>query len=569
MFAERSIISKQHVSRLPSRSLSRASARSPSCAPSWQPPSAAAHQPSTPPADSQTSDASPTVVEKASTFARNDFQPPFSTPSSDVPSSSSPKDTDKTPQESSNAPKTVTDKIVIAVVVLGILAFAVFQIRECILAHDNPSTKSAVEPVPRTYPGLMICPYSVDFNKQNGVCPRWSADAVLQYDLPYDVTLLSNSNVHLASKRTAAACPFNNIANYPGQENSGNALFFGYFSYEKNLQVPFTQKVNVKNSAGATLKCETDRNSFNCKNAQDAVTFPFLCPSWTPPNVECTVFDPNYFDKQSRLFGMDPMCNPLKETVPNSLDSVGFSFPVWLDPNDASRMTPNSGYRYSGLIPQPNPPTFRQTFKNLPTNLFAHPSALTFQTGLGTNANLSIFAGVVAVLYDASKGLPTTLNFDNARDSSMSTEILSSTILLHTDCSYVANRVFCPQEKIPPVDTLMTAQVDFTFSNKVAQTLINKTTYSVAKQPSTKRPPCLNWDSPTCRADLRLFFTSSSTIVNTQIINLSILTTVSIILSTAGTLWGSQEKIKNGIALVKAKLCAKEQNSGVPNLQQA
>ena len=39
----------------------------------------------------------------------------------------------------------------------------------------------------------------------------------------------------------------------------------------------------------------------------------------------------------------------------------------------------------------------------------------------------------------------------------------------------------------------------------------------------------------------------------TQIISLSILTTISIIVSTAATLWGSQDKIKAGIALVKEK----------------
>ena len=52
---------------------------------------------------------------------------------------------------------------------------------------------------------------------------------------------------------------------------------------------------------------------------------------------------------------------------------------------------------------------------------------------------------------------------------------------------------------------------------------------------------------------MRIAYTSSSTVVTTQVISLSILTTISIILSTAATLWGSQDKIKAGIALVKEK----------------
>jgi hypothetical protein len=72
-----------------------------------------------------------------------------------------------------------------------------------------------------------------------------------------------------------------------------------------------------------------------------------------------------------------------------------------------------------------------------------------------------------------------------------------------------------------------------------------------------------------CHPDISIFFTSATTVIITQIINLSILTTIFIVLSTAGTLWGSQEKIKAGIALVKAKLCAKKQEVDVTSMHQA
>jgi hypothetical protein len=68
-----------------------------------------------------------------------------------------------------------------------------------------------------------------------------------------------------------------------------------------------------------------------------------------------------------------------------------------------------------------------------------------------------------------------------------------------------------------------------------------------------------------CNSNICFFFTSAATVINTQIINLSIVTAISLVLSTAATLWGSQEKIKAGIALVKAKLCAKKQEAPAPS----
>jgi hypothetical protein len=453
------------------------------------------------------------------------------------------------------------DKLVVAVVIIGIIVFTSFQISESVAAHENPATKSTVEVLPRKYPGLMICPFSRDVGANYGVCPKWSPDALLQYE-PGGNGLI-NANLHSASQRTQTRCPDNHFATL-GPAN-GNGLIFGKFvfgSISKQIESikTFAQKVTIKNSAKPTLKCETPRGSSECKNPQDAVTFPYLCPSFTPPNVQCTVYDPNYFDTQAKVTGMDPICNPMKEAFGNALDSLSFSLQFDLDPQDAAKNEP-AGYKYSGLIPQPNIPKFGRTvFKSLPTQLFANPSELNSQFGQSNNANFSLFAGVVAVLYDPSMGVPTTLNFDNARDSSMSEDILGSSVLLHTDCGYypgVPNpNGKCPQVKFPPIDILISSQVDWKFSKKIPQRLFNTTTYSTTTQPSTKKSYCSPWSGPTCDSDVRMAFTSSSTVVTTQIISLTILTTISIIVSTAATLWGSQDKIKAGIALAKEKLDA-------------
>jgi hypothetical protein len=343
------------------------------------------------------------------------------------------------------------------------------------------------------------------------------------------------------------------------RDDLGNSLLFGFVQNPKSkepLFFPFLQKVTVKNSAKPTLKCETlTYESDECKNSQDAVTFPYLCPSFTPPNVQCTVYDPDYFDTQAKVYGMDPVCNPMKEVFANTVDSVTFSLEMDWSLNPADNRYRDVGYRYSGLIPQPNLPEFRRDmFKSLPTELFATPSELNIQKGWKVNANFSLFAGVVAVLYNPSMGVPTALDFDNVPSNSMSDDILSSFVLFQTNCDYqYADTNNCPQEKFPPIDMLITSQVDFTFTNKIVPRMINKTVYSTTTQPSKKKSVCLNQDCSD--RDVRMAFTSTSTVVTTQIISLSILTTVSIIVSTAATLWGSQDKIKAAIALVKAKLC--------------
>jgi hypothetical protein len=455
------------------------------------------------------------------------------------------------------------DKLVMAVVVVGIIVFTSFQIIESVAAHENPATKSTVEVVPRKYPGLMICPFSRDVGGSIGVCPKWSPDALLQYELGDNGMGVLNSNLHSASQRTRTRCPGNHMTTLA--PDKGNALIFGNFvfgSISKQIESIRTsaQKVTVKNSAKPTLKCDKPRggDGIGCTNPQHAVTFPYLCPSFTPPNVQCTVYDPNYFDTQAKVYGMDPICNPMKEVVGNTLDYLSLSLQFDLDPRDAARQDPPSGYKYSGLIPQPSVPEFDRTlFKSLPTQLFANPSELNIQKGRSNNANFSLFAGVVALLYDPSMGVPTTLNFDSVQEGSVSEDILSSFVLLNTDCGYypdVPNPDYkCPQVKFPPIDTLLTNQVDWTFSNKISQRMENKTIYSTTTQPSTKKSYCQPWSGPACNPDVRIAFTSSSTVITTQIISLSILTTISIILSTAATLWGSQKQIKAGIALVKEK----------------
>jgi hypothetical protein len=167
---------------------------------------------------------------------------------------------------------------------------------------------------------------------------------------------------------------------------------------------------------------------------------------------------------------------------------------------------------------------------------------------------MSLFGGIVAVLYDVSKGIPTALNFDGARTNTMSTDVLGSTVLLTTIVKNpnFAPYPYCEQEVAKPLTCTVTEQRDVVFTNAVAQ---KKETIS-RQQAQFQQPVITSYNSEIRRPldprvpALSISFASSTTVITTQVINLSILTTISIIVSTAATLWGSQQKIHDGIILV-------------------
>ena len=266
------------------------------------------------------------------------------------------------------------DKLVLALVIPALIVAAYFNIKTCVDAYQNPATSVSVTNANRTFPGIMICPYSFNANKFNllspsvriGLCPKWAPDATLSFtfDPGRDSIRLWHTNSDDGSKRQSVSeCP--NILSAIDPIGGDPSLIFPPFPVPKGLegysQLETGLKVTVKNIEKSTLSCEVDGAKVKaggiglnpCKNPADANTFPYLCPSWTPPQVECLVFDPNHFDEQAKKYGMDPKCNPLKEVKPNSLESVQMSFGTFgigLGNNSARK----TGYAYKGLIPQPN-----------------------------------------------------------------------------------------------------------------------------------------------------------------------------------------------------------------------
>jgi hypothetical protein len=112
--------------------------------------------------------------------------------------------------KSAGEPKVTLNTIVMAIVVVGIILFASFQITECVSAHENPGSRSKVVDVNRTFPGLMFCPFGRNAAGSNQ-CPIWSPDAYLSFDFSgpsifgpdKDPIHFYNTNVDTASRKKA------------------------------------------------------------------------------------------------------------------------------------------------------------------------------------------------------------------------------------------------------------------------------------------------------------------------------------------------------------------------------
>ena len=169
---------------------------------------------------------------------------------------------------------------------------------------------------------------------------------------------------------------------------------------------------------------------------------------------------------------------------------------------------------------------------------------------------MSLFGGMVVVLYDASKGIPKALDFDGARFKTMSSGILGSAVVLSTNCygSGVTVPYTCTQYKPPPISSTVTSQVDESFANALTSKIQNSTFQTASFQTSqidlSSQPP----SGSGVDFDVSISFSTSVSVITTPVISLTILTTISIIVSTAATLWGSQQKIKEGVILVTAKV---------------
>lgn len=100
----------------------------------------------------------------------------------------------------------------------------------------------------------------------------------------------------------------------------------------------------------------------------------------------------------------------------------------------------------------------------------------------------------------------------------------------------------CAQRRADPLLAVVTQEFNF-FLNK---NVLTKQSVSISKS-NIDRLRFSRYNQDEFDADVTIMFSSSVSVGRYQVSKVSLLTTLSIIVSTAATLWGSQEKIKEFI----------------------
>jgi hypothetical protein len=480
------------------------------------------------------------------------------------------------------------EKIVLVLVVVGILAFAIFQIIQCVGAYAQPISTSNLENRTRVLPGLMICPFAgTEFGFQcatsgdiAGYQALWAPDATLSFDFrkpsirKYFSSCTINSKSYDSSDAAAVlsivdplslakrskcpnAYPLEQFKQYGGSP----PLLFGALDLE-------VAKQNEQDRDGRTL-CEMGSSArrVTVKNtAKSLICSSEGCSSrqsHTPPNVQCLVYDPSFFDEDSKgTPGADPNCNPMREVNANAVDAFQIAFPFISQPASTRvRNTERYGtWEYSGLrCPKLSPSQLKLSVDDFALQL----SSFVDDDRVSNYNNMTLFGNFVALAYDSEKGVPKDIDFDDvtsmfsngAISSSQQGHILASTILTHVE----RLEETVPPRSTPPYLTQRVSPVTLQASIAVQTRYTNAAKGDLSETITTTTPsavfaPLINNPYRLPSSLIVVSFSTVLTTVTREVVTLSILTTISIIVSTASALWGAQEKIKDGILMVAAKV---------------
>jgi hypothetical protein len=452
--------------------------------------------------------------------------------------------------------KTKLDYIVIAIILIAAIIFGAFQIRECATAHSNPGTVSRSMERARVYPGLMICPYTTPetFIGPPDYCPDWDKDASLSFNYGGNPPRAFNTNVNFReSGRQQSVCKMNIKKSSPSITSTGAwlPLFFGKLAPANSNNDPdmsFAREAIIKNSP------DGDTSNAECQEGKCVTS---TCLTWTPPNVKCLVYDPIEFDNLAEKNGIDPKCNPMKETVPNSFDSfqLAINIPdILVDSNYAAR-DPNQGFQYEGLIPQEK---YVGSVDEAPSRFVSmYDMQARFKSGIAVTdfftMNATFFGGLMVVLYDPTEGIPKQMDFnsaplivDNNEGSFKVSQMLISKNFNFLNLNSIEYKYTKP---IGPIVVAVDSAIQKTFTNAVLNEMRDIMKYFLSFSYSIDKKN----DFDSRRFDISLQFVSSQLTLTEEVVKISILTTISIILSTTATLWGARENIAEGLILIVAK----------------
>lgn len=445
------------------------------------------------------------------------------------------------------------DKVVIALIVSGMILFASFQIRDSVSAHQNPKSQISTISRPRLFPGIMICPFGSQvldssFEYDNFIntddfffCPKWSDDALLSFDFGTSNPSVFNTNYNAKSGRQGSVCPKNN----EGVVSGGKTMIFQSetlrFRDMTGSDTEYTQYVTVKSKPSS-------RPSSQCRGSITQTPDCRRCSSWMPPNVRCLVYDPSFFNSMAPKDGIDPICNPMSEGKDaNVLDSLHMSDVKLDDGND--KRNGNQGFRYTGLIQQPTVSEVGRADSELFVSFFDLKSEFARRPSSGPVPrnpwNTTFFDGLVTIFYDSSKGIPKELDFATAAYGSPG-EGLFSTVLLKTfslGSGGSGGKIL--KLVTPSVDVdIFDVNFDLSFSNVVLQSYADMSTRFDIRVAAHQTKPGVQRPSDFFTTVINMQFVSSTSMFRQEYINFSILTTISIILTTATTAWSAREKFE-------------------------
>jgi hypothetical protein len=454
------------------------------------------------------------------------------------------------------------DYVIIALVLSAAIVFAVFQISECVDAHQSPSSLSRTLERARLFPGLMICPFTTPemFLGPYDYCPTWEDDALLSFNYDGRFPRAFNTNVNYRETgRLQSLCPKNIKKSQRSITATGVSfsLEFGVFLNTATSAAPpmnnylsFAREVIVKN-------LQNDQHS---DSEWDSNLGRPSCLRWTPPNVKCLVYDPLEFDNMAKVHGLDAKCNPMKETAPNSLDSfqVAFNIPDLDSTFSSQAKAPGQGFEYRGLIPPTSYGENGAQIFDAPPSQFASFDDLQKSTAwFGWNS--TFFGGLMTVMYDPTEGIPTKLDFytapfivNNQEGSFVTSQIFTSKTIVESQpasANAMPTYEFKFTKPTGPIVVAVDSAIQKTFTNAVLNQMKETVKYFLSFSFSVDKKK--TYDDK--YFDFSMQFVSSQSTLTEEVVKISILTTISIILSTTATLWGSRENVKEGLLLIRAK----------------
>lgn len=246
--------------------------------------------------------------------------------------------------------------------------------------------------------------------------------------------------------------------------------------------------------------------------------------------------------------GIDPICNPMSEGKDaNALDSLHMS-DVRLDRGDV-KGDGNQGFRYTGLIQQPTVSEVGRADSELFVSFYDLEKEFARLPSSGPVPrnpwNTTFFDGLVAIFYDSSKGIPKELDFATAAIGSPGEGLFSSQ-LVKTEGIGPGGSGGKRLVLVKPSVTVEIFDFNFnlSFSNVVLQSYADVSTRFDIRIANNQQRSGVQRPADFFDTVINMQFASSTSTFTQESINLSIITTISIILSTAPTVWSAREKLE-------------------------